>query len=270
LSTAKLLNGVWLCFLRQAAILFFKNIGVMKVKYLLQIVLFVLTTNQLCAQGTAYSFKGGLTLGVQKWNGYDQDPLFKYHGAITAESLDETSLFSVFAQAGYHLKGSALRNQGYYDLNGNFFKADAQEFIFKNISVILGGKRRYDLTNAMKAYYLFGLRGDYTLGTNLKKYEELNTQFNTLYYPINSAVRKWNYGVTIGGGLEFGIGELVGAMLEFTVNPDFSYQYKQQTITGVYNPITRQNETIPSREIRNVTFEITAGFRLLRKVEYVD
>ncbi len=237
---------------------------------MLPVVLLTLLISQLCAQGTAYTIKGGLTLGVQKWNGFDQDPLFKYHGAISAESLDETSLFSIFAQAGYHLKGSALRNQGFYDLNGNFFRPDAQEFIFKNISVILGGKRKYDLSNAMKGYYLFGLRGDYTLSTNLKKYEELNTQLNTLYYPVGGAVRKWNYGVTIGGGIELSIGELVGTMLELTINPDFSYQYRQQTITNVYNPITRQNGTIPSREIRNITFEISAGFRLLRRVEYVD
>ncbi len=242
----------------------------MKVKYLLPVVLFTLTINQLCAQGTAFGLKGGLTLGVQKWNGFDQDPLFKYHGAISAESLDETAQFSIFAQAGYHLKGSALRNQNFLDQNGDFFRLPAQEFIFKNISVVLGGKRKYDLSDAMKGYYLFGLRGDYTVGTNLDQYKEANSFNGGLFYPDNGFVRKWNYGVTLGGGFEFAFGELVGALLEITVNPDFSYQYKQPAIPNVRDPYTGQNRTIQERTIRNVTFEITAGFRLLRKVEYID
>ena len=249
---------------------FFFNNNTMKVKYLLPTALFALTISQLCAQGTAYSFKGGLTLGVQKWNGFDQDPLFKYHGAISAESLDETSLFSVFAQAGYHVKGSALRSGSFLDQNGNFYRLPAQEFLFKNISLILGGKRKYDLTDAMRGYYLFGLRGDYTLGTNLDEYEAANEYNGGLYYPIDGFVKKWNYGVTLGGGFEFSLGDLVGALLEFTVNPDFSYQYKQPAIPNVRDPYSGQNRTIPERTIRNVTFEITAGFRLLRVVEYVD
>lgn len=242
----------------------------MKVKYVLPFALFILTISHLCAQGTAYTIKGGLTLGIQKWNGFDQDPLFKYHGAISAESLDETSLFSVFAQAGYHIKGSALRNGSFIDQNNNFYRLPAQEFLFKNVSLILGAKRKYDITDAMRGYYLFGLRGDYTLGTNLDKYEAANEFNGSLYYPINGFVRKWNYGVTLGGGAEFSLGELLGASLELTVNPDFSYQYKQPAIPNVINPYTRQPTTISERTIRNVTFEISAGFRLLRKVEYVD
>jgi hypothetical protein len=242
----------------------------MKLKHLLPIVFFTLIINHLDAQGTAYTIKGGLTLGIQKWNSFDQDPLFKYHGAISAESLDESSLFSVFAQAGYHLKGSALRNQNFFDLNGNVVRLSAQEFIFKNISVILGAKRKYDLSDAMRGYYLLGLRGDYTLGTNLDEYKEANSFNGGLFYPDNAFVRDWNYGVTIGGGFEFPLGELVGATLEATVNPDFSYQYRQPSIPNVRDPYTGQNRTIQERTIRNVTFEITAGFRLLRIIEYVD
>lgn len=242
----------------------------MKVKYLLPILFLTLTISQLCAQGTAYTIKGGLTLGVQKWNGFEQGPLFKYHGAISAESLDETSLFSLYAQAGYHLKGSALRNGNFFDQNNNFYRLPAQEFIFKNISLVLGAKRKYEMSDVMKSYYLFGLRGDYTIGTNLDKYKLANEYNGGLYYPDNNFVRKWNYGVALGGGLEFTFGELVGGVLELTVNPDFSYQYKQPTIPNVRDPYTGQNRSIPERTIRNVTFEISAGFRLLRKVEYVD
>ena len=242
----------------------------MKLKTLLLFALFAMLINGLCAQGTVFGIKGGLTLGIQKWNGIDQDPLFKYHGAISVESLDETAQFSIFAQAGYHIKGSALRNGSFLDQNGNLARLSAQEFLFKNISVILGGKRKYDLSDKMKGYYLFGLRGDYTLGTNLDDYRTANEFNGGLYYPDNGFVRKYNYGMTIGGGFEFALGELVGLLLDITVNPDFSYQYKQPAIQNVRNPNTGQNTTIPERTIRNTTFEVTAGFRLLRKVEYVD
>ncbi len=242
----------------------------MKLKLLFFFVFISLATIGLQAQGTAYTLKGGFSLGVQKWSGYDQGPLFKYHGAISTESIDETAQYSLFAQAGYHLKGSALRNQRLFNQNGDIFRLPSQQFIFKNISLVLGAKRKYAMTDATKLYYLVGLRGDYTLGTNLDKYKAFNEQNNTLFYPDNNFVRDWNYGLTIGGGFELALGELVGASLEFTVNPDFSYQYKQPSISNVYNPITRQNETLPERNIRNITFEISAGIRLLRVVEYVD
>ena len=224
----------------------------------------------LCAQGTAYTLRVGLTLGVQKWNSFDQDPLFKYHGAISAESLDESAQFSLYAQAGYHLKGSALRNGSFFDQNNNFVRLPAQEFIFRNISLVLGAKRKYELSDRVMAYYLIGLRGDYTLSTNLKEYKALNEANNTLFYPADEYVRKWNYDVALCVALEFSLGELVGASLEFTVNPDFSQQYRQPQINNVYNPFTRQNGNIPERIVRNVTFEISAGFRFLRIVEYVD
>ncbi|MBI5914637.1 MAG: hypothetical protein HY842_04615 [Bacteroidetes bacterium] len=242
----------------------------MRAKYLPLVFLFTLIINGLNAQGTAFGIKGGLTLGVQKWNGFDQDPLFKYHGILSAESIDETAQFSVFAQVGYHLKGSALRNRNFFDVNGNAYRPSAQEFIFKNISLTFGGKRKYDLSDRMKGYYLLGLRGDYTLGTNLDKYKAANEQNGGLFFPDNAFVKDWNYGVTLGGGFEFALGELMGALLEFTVNPDFSYQYRQQAIPNVRDPYTGQNRTLPERTIRNITFEVTAGFRFLRKVEYID
>jgi len=223
------------------------------------------------AQGTVYGVKGGLTLGVQKWNNFDQDPLIKYHGIVFVESSDETANFGVFAQAGYHLKGSALRNRNFFNpINGDIFRPPAQEFIFRNLSLTLGAKKKYALTDATKAYYLLGFRGDYTLGTNLDEYRQLNEFNGGLFFPDDSFVRKWNYGVTVGGGLEFALGELIGAMLEFTVNPDFSQQYRQPAISNVRDPFTGQNRTIPERTIRNITFEISAGFRFLRKVEYID
>jgi hypothetical protein len=242
----------------------------MKLRYPLLFALIALMGNALWSQGTAYTIKGGLTLGVQKWNSFDQSPLFKYHGAISAESLDETAQFSLYAQLGYHLKGSALRNASFQTLNGDLFRLSAQEFIFQNLSLVLGAKSKYQLSDRMKGYYLIGLRGDYTLGTNLDEYKEANEFNGGLFYPDEGFVRRWNYGVSLGGGFEFELAEVVGATLEFTVNPDFSHQYRQPDIPNVRDPYTGLNRTIPERTIRNITFEISAGIRLLRIVEYID
>ena len=222
--------------------------------------------------GYYFGVKGGLLLGTQAWNNFERDPLLKYHGIAFIESLDETGQFSLFAQTGLHQKGSAIRGRNFIGVNGETFRPPAQEFIFNNIVLTVGGKKKNWLSASSKWHYLFGLRGDYTVDTNLDQYEALNEACNTLFYPDDGFVQNWNYGVTIGGGFEFELSELVGALLEFTVNPDFSLQYRQPSVSNVLNTCSASgvNSSIPERTIRNITFEITAGFRFLRKVEYVD
>ena len=243
----------------------------MTTRTLLFLTFFSLTINGLAAQGSVFGIKGGLTMGTQKWNGFQQDPLLKWHGIASIESLDEEDNFSVFAQAGYHLKGSAIRGRNFFSpINGNIYRPPAPQFIFKNASLTLGGKKKYQFGEASKVFLLFGLRGDYTIGTNLKEYEPINDANGSLYFPDDEFVRNWNYGMTFGGGFEVPFTDLIGGVLEFTVNPDFSRQYFQPSIANVYNPYLGTNTTLPERSIRNITFEITAGFRFLRIVEYVD
>jgi hypothetical protein len=226
----------------------------------------------LAAQGTAFGLKGGLTMGVQKINGWQQDPLIKYHGIVSMESLSEESKFAIFGQLGFHRKGSAIRNRNFTVVNGNgeVFRPPTYEFIYNNLSLTLGGKVRIGDTDAStRLYYLFGLRGDYTVSTNLDKYDDINQQFR-LTFPSDDFVRRLNYGVTVGGGIEIPFGELVGAVLEVTVNPDFSAQYRQPAFRG-YDVYTGNNDRLfPERITRNLTFEVSAGFRFLRKVEYID
>lgn len=243
----------------------------MNVKKLTWCSALLLFTASAGAQSTAFGIKGGLSMGVQRWNGFEQDPLIKYHGIASVESADETSQFALFAQAGYHLKGSALRNRNFFNpLNGEIYRPPAQEFIFRNISMTLGLKRKYELASLVRGYYLMGLRGDYTVSTNLDSYRSINELNNSLFFPDDFFVQKWNYGMALGGGLELAFSELVGATLEFVINPDFSFQYRQPAIPNVLDPFTGQNRTIPERTIRNLTFEVSAGFRFLRKVVYVD
>ncbi len=243
------------------------------VRSLLTALLMISLSANVAAQGGfAFGFKGGLTLGIQNWNSIEQDPLFKYHGIAYIETLDEQSeQFAVFVQAGWHVKGSAIRNRNFINpLNGNVYRPPAREFLFNNISLTFGGKRKYPY-GAGRFYYLLGIRGDYTVSTNLDEYQQFN-EANPAYsiYPWPFFVNRFNYGVTVGGGIEMPFGELAGGLLELTVSPDFSYQYRQPAIPNVQNPYTGQTTTIPERLIRNITFELTLGLRFLRKVIYVD
>ncbi len=227
------------------------------------------------AQGGSYfGFKGGLSIGVQRWNDFERDPLLAYHGIVFVESLSEGNKFSLFAQAGLHQRGSAIRNQLFSNIfNGGFTRAPATKFIFNNAAVIVGGKQKYDFAAGTKVYYLLGVRGEYTVSTNLDKYElfnELNPAF--AIYPFNTYefIRRINYGITIGGGFEVELSEFVGGILEFTVSPDFSDQYRQPPVPNVTDPYTGQLRTLPERRVRNLTFEVSLGLRFLRKVIYIE
>jgi hypothetical protein len=223
----------------------------------------------LNAQGFAWGVKGGLLLGLQKWEGFQRDPLIKYQGSMFIESLPEGNEFSLFAQGGLHLKGSAIRNQRYFFSNGEEFKPPTQEFLFRNLSVVLGAKQKFDFGQTGKKFYSFGIRADYTLSTNLDDYKQ--SGFAPISFPDNFFVRKFNYGVSVGGGLEFPFSELVGAIVDLSINPDVSFQYKQPTIGNVTNPANPATTiTIPERKIVNVTVELSVGFRFLRKIEYID
>lgn len=233
------------------------------------------------AQGTYFGLKGGLTIGTQQWNSFDRDPLIGYHGILSVESIPYEGKFSLFAQAGYHLKGSAIRRSLFGNpFNSSFVSFPTQRFEFQNLSLSVGAKQIFTELGSSKVYYLFGIRADYTLDTNLDEYERFveRNQITAGIYPLDIyfssetliGVRRLNYGFLAGGGLSFPFSEYIEGLVEFTVNPDFSLQYEQPAIPNVVDPITGQNRTLPERKIRNLTFEITVGARFLRKVEYID
>ena len=245
---------------------FYKSNSRMKKLYL--IFLFIGLAFGSWAQGSAFGIKGGPTMGFQKWNNYNQQPLFRYHGIVFIESLGDNALF---AQAGYHVKGSALRNLRFTNpISGNIGALPAQNFQFRNASLTIGAKKKHDMgTGNTKAYYLLGLRGDFTINTNLEEYE--NIVFGTINtWPSDQWVRRFNYGMTIGGGFEFPFGELVSGLLEFTINPDLSKQYYQPALGNVYDPYTGTDRSFSERKITNITLEMTFGLRFMRLVEYID
>ena len=223
----------------------------------------------LNGQGKVYTVKGGLTLGVQTWNSFERDPLFKYHGTVSVESADETQRFSVLTQVGYHVKGSAIRSNNLIDrFTGNVFRAPTREFRFNNISLAFAGKQRQEMGGNVRLYYYFGLRGDYTIKTNLDDYLDVNSRVGG-FFPEDQFVQKFNYGAIVGGGFEFPFTDLIEGVLDFSINPDFSLQYRQPSAT-VYDPYTGNNRQLGERTIRNITFEISLGLRLKHIVEYID
>jgi hypothetical protein len=247
-------------------------------KQILLLAIGFLLLHSLHAQGYAFGLKGGLTVGFQRWDeSFQRDPLFRYHGIAYIESLSENNEFGLFAQGGYHVKGSAIRTFPFtYQLSGGGFETVPGftiPFEFRNVSLTLGGKKKYDFGLNIKAFYLLGIRGDYTVSTKLRPdFIDENSPY-ALIYPIEPFVRKINYGATFGGGFEWMFSEYVGGVLEFTLNPDFSLQYNQPPIENIINPNPNFGAniiTIPERQIRNVTLEVTLGLRFLHKIIYLD
>ena len=233
----------------------------MRLFYLL--ICFLLTTS-LFSQGTFYfGPKAGLTLAVQQWNNLERDPLFAYNGSFFIESYDPEDRGSLFAQIGYHKRGSGIRVFDFFSSNS----AD-RSFQFNNLALQLGAKKRFNRSDSKTFFYHVAIRGEYTLNTNLSDYEELNRNFP--FYPFDQFVNKINYGLSFGGGIEFGSSKFAVPFLDITISPDISLQYRQDAIPNIVNPFTGLSTTLSERNIRNLTLEITFGMRFLREVIYID
>ena len=230
------------------------------------------STLVLEAQSTAFVISGGPTIGSQRWDNYfEREPLLRYHGALAVESINnENDRSSLFAQIGYHVKGSATRFQ-FYTQGGGLSRL-TESFEFHNASLIVGAKQKAPLgSSGMKYFYFGGLRGDYTISTNLDELAEstVGNPWLRVVYPFEGFVRKWIFGLSVGGGLEFPFGDLVGAQLQLSLHPDFTLQYNQPPIPNVIDPYNPgQSFTIQERQIRNTAIELSLGLRLLRKVVY--
>ncbi len=204
----------------------------------------------------SYGFKGGLTLANQNWNGQERDALLGYHGVAFLESQAEEKTMAVYSELGYHLKGSAIRRRETSFFNPStgqeqVVEAGVDANKFHNISLSLGAKSRFGMTETIDAYYLLGVRGDFTAKG------EIN------FYPsLEQGIRKFTYGVTAGGGLEFNIANGRDLLIEFQVNPDFSPQIYVQP--GFYEqPYTRQLIQQPEQRVTNLAFEISVGLRFV-------
>ncbi len=238
----------------------------------LSIVIVLSSLNGLFSQSFFFGIKGGSSIGYQKWESFNQKPVATYHIATFIESYSEDNPLNVlYAQLGYHNRGSSLRNAIGITIYNEYYRLPTRNFLFHNISLGLGAKRKQDINDYLRSFYSFGLRGEYTLNTNLSKYSYLNQRMSNLYYPDDIFVKKWTYGATVGGGLEYMFSELVEGLFEITINPDLSNQYDQPQLGSIIDPYHPGNSTtVPRRRIKNTTVEITIGIRFMRKVEYID
>ena len=234
----------------------------MLMKLLTSIIVFVLyliPSESFAQGGYHFGLKGGPTLANQNWDGFERRYALTYNISGFVESRDPEDRGSLFAQLGLHNRGSSV---------GLFGFRSRRNYNFKNISLLLGAKKAVDteLLGA-KPYYFLGIRGEYTLAHNLVEMFEFfeNILFNNpqimnagslLVEP--AFVRRWNYGISIGGGFEFSGTEFFNPALEFTISPDLSYQY--QRFPNSISPFETQ--------VRNVSFEISLVLRFLREIVY--
>jgi len=243
-------------------------------------VFFVFICSLAFGQSYFVNLKVGPSLAFQQWNNSASNTnsqLYAYHAALGIESYSEGSNSSLFAQIGYHIRGSAIRyiSSGYIDpTTGHYTYAPGatQTFQFKNLALLLGAKKK-NILGSKDAYFTFGIRGEYTLSTNLVA-PDPNSFYAYSFYPVSAGVNKLNYGVSLGGGYEIKFSDLVGGAIELNIHRDFSNQYYSPPIPNVYSIDYTTGQrilvTLPEEAIKNTTMELSFVLRLLRKVVYTD
>jgi hypothetical protein len=215
--------------------------------------------NVAFAQGFAFGAKGGLTLGLQKWNGQDRDPSLSWNGSLFLESAGDDNTFLYYTELGIHNKGSATVRQRFVDNLGNEYPRERYQYIFQNLSLLFGGKSRFPLGGGnTKGHYILALRGDYNLSEKGRFYT-----FNDEY------VNKFTYGLTAGVGMEIPFGERMGLVFDLALSPDFSRQILVPP-GRYYDPITNQAYTLTEQRVTNTAFEFTIGLRFDRSWEYEE
>lgn len=221
---------------------------------------------EMQGQGYWFGVKGGLAMNNQSWGsgtsnfGINRSALFTLNGDIFTETLDEDKKGALYAQLGFHTRGSALRYySNFYDFNTNV------KYKFQNIVLELGAKKSLEISEKLSTYFILGIRGEYTVGNNLGSV----TSFGELVSP--DYIRKFNYGVTFGGGFEQVVSELSNIFVEFSIQPDLSFQYEQFPIENIRNPwVPNERINLPLTQVRNLSIEVKVGIKFLRKVIYID
>lgn len=234
-------------------------------KQLFVLLIAFLSVGSLWAQnnGTAYGIKGGLSLANQSWNGTERELMFGTHGALFLESVNDSSNLSLYAAIGYHERGSAIRIRESFNPNTmQTFPARTLRQPFRNISLHVGAKSRHWLNDKFLGYLLLGLRVEYTLDYSLAFQSEGFDMF----------VNDWNYGFSVGAGIEHEFANFPGAVfIELTFSPDLSRQVFLPGGVVVYSlPGSTNQFTFPEQKVINRTFELSVGYKFIRRVEWID
>lgn len=233
--------------------LFLYSQKISEMKNIIIIILCFFTISPMLAQTSAIGGQGGLTIGWQRWNGQSRQPIFQYNGGLVYEKINSEKS-SYLMSLGYHVRGSAIRSTVTNPNNGNLLQFVSRDKLH-NLSLILGAKNRIN-TNFKNAdaYYMFGVRGDMNL------VDSLQTAFN-----YSQFVNRFTYGIMLGGGMQFDLGEKARFYLELQINPDFSNQIYAPPFRTFrsFNGIV-QEVILPEQRVINVSMELIVGFKLLR------
>lgn len=208
------------------------------------------------SQSMYFGIKGGPVVAFQKWTGYrETKPLLALNLMGHLESYGDQSAF--FLNAGLSPKGRGLKYNDYVSpITGKVVRGAYSRIIFKNAEVGTGIKRYYEWNDDFEFFYSFALRLSYTYGTD----------FGSLRYFNTNGVRKWNYGVSAGGGFRLKSSEFFRPLLHITFSPDLSRQIyipKQELQTPAGDRFM-----MPEQEIRNISLEVGVTLQFLRKVIY--
>ncbi len=215
--------------------------------------------------GYYFGPKLGASLGTQNWNGIDRNMMFNWHAAFFMETLDPQYKGSLFAQVGYHARGSSLR---LVNISQGFFQ---ESVVWNNISLMLGAKKRLITNSLSTPYYFVGARIEYSIRNNSEAIQRrYSATAGSLFYPIPEYSNKWVYGLSFGGGYEFYGSEYLQPTVELTISPDLSYQYASPALNNIINPFNGRATSLPERNIRNLTIEFSLILRLKREVILIE
>jgi len=209
------------------------------------------------AQANGFGFKIGPSMGFQKWGGNQRDPLLRFHAVAFVDSESSDSKNIVYAQLGYHIKGGGIRFNSYVDQNNIIYPGGTFGMEFHNLSLDLGLRRIIRNGDKWMPYYAIGLRGEYTVKTNLEIYEYLEEW-----------TCKWNYGFSLKIGSEFKFNKLVHGGVELNIAPDLSKQIYVPASIRRINYYTNQPEPGYEQSTVNTTIELSFYLRFLQLIEY--
>jgi len=217
--------------------------------------------SELAAQSFVFGVDGGVTMGLQSWNGFQRDPLFRYHFDGYVESWNEENKFTIFVRGGYHVRGGAIRTRSWVDPeSGLEFDGGTTNMEFHNLMLMLGGKQKFGVGVSSKFYYMFGIRTEYTL----------KTDFDGYMASYEGEENKFVFGVSLGGGFEVPFSRWVGATFEVSLHPDFTKQIFIPRQETEYNDSNGNPIIIQEQNVYNLSIEFTVGLRFLREIIYVD
>lgn len=164
---------------------------------------------------------------------------------------DEDVPAQLYAQLGYHQRGSSRRQGG--------FSVKAPAYRFDNVVLELGALREYEANEFLNYYYMLGVRGEVTVHDNLDQVVSTNS-FGSLNFLAPTFTKRFLYGLSVGGGLK---GTVAGKTmcLEVSVQPDLSSQYDQPYQLDYTHPVWGR-VILPPRKGRNISVEVKLGYFL--------